>query len=123
MACAPAPHDLLTDAHYEVIEATTDAAAFDFHAARPGGVEVLRSNKHADHHPSATFFAQVVADERFTSRHRYLTLSSLPSAIPPALQAHLTQLTAAVLPKPFGVDAVVAGVREAAARLAPRHAL
>jgi CheY-like chemotaxis protein len=112
-------HELLTDAGFEVNEHATDAAALDFLAESPDGVVVLYSNQDADHHLSAAFFAQVVADERFTSRHQYLLLSSNPPLIPPALETHLAQLNAAVLPKPFDIDILVARVRQAAARLAP----
>jgi CheY-like chemotaxis protein len=115
-------HEVLTGAGFEVIEHATDAAALDFLAASSDGMVVLYSNKYADHHRSAAFFAQVVADERFTSRHQYLLLSSNPLLIPPALQTHLTQLNAAILPKPFDVDTLEANVHEAAARLAPVHA-
>src|SRR5258706_9281080 len=112
-------HELLIGAGFEVNEHATDAAALDFLAESPDGVVVLCSNQDADHHRSAAFFAQVVADERFTSRHQYLLLSSNPPLIPPALFAHLAQLDAAVLPKPFDIDILVARVRQAAARLAP----
>ena len=112
-------HDILTDAGYKVIEARTDGAALDFLAVCPEGVVVLCSNKYLEHHRSTAFFAQVVANEHFTSRHQYLMLSSSPSAIPPELQTHLAQLNAAILPKPFDVDNLVTTVRQAAARLAP----
>jgi len=115
-------HEVLTGAGFEVIEHATDAAALDFLAASSDGMVVLYSNKYADHHRSAAFFAQVVADERFTSRHQYLLLSSNPLLIPPALQTHLTQLNAAILPKPFDIDFLVARVHETAAWLAPVHA-
>jgi CheY-like chemotaxis protein len=115
-------HDILTDAGCEVTEATTDVAALDFLAASPDGVVVVCSNKDADHHRSAAFFAQVAADERLASRHQYLMLSSNPPLIPPALEAHLAQLHAAILPKPFDMDFLVARVHETAARLAPVHA-
>jgi CheY-like chemotaxis protein len=114
-------HDLLTDAGYQVIEARTDGAALDFLAVCPDDVVVLCSNKDVDHHLTAAFFAQVVADEHFTSRHQYLMLSSTPSSIPPALQTHLAQLNAAILPKPFDTYALEASVHEAATRLAPTH--
>jgi CheY-like chemotaxis protein len=116
-------HDVLADAGCEVTEATTDAAALDFLAACPDGVVAVCSNKHADHHLSAAFFAQVVADERLASRHQYLMLSSTPSSIPPELQTHLEQLHAAILPKPFDMDILVAHVHEAAAQLALTYAL
>jgi CheY-like chemotaxis protein len=115
-------HDLLTDAGYQVIEARTDTAALDFLAVCPDSVVVLCSNKDADHHLSAAFFAQVVADEHFTSRHQYLLLSSTPCSIPPTLQTHLAQLNAAILPKPFDAYALEACVHEAASRLAPGNA-
>jgi len=112
-------HDILSDAGYKVIEARTDGAALDFLAVCPENVVVLCSNKYADHHLSAAFFAQVVADEHFTSRHQYLLLSSTPCSIPPTLQTHLAQLNAAILPRPFDAYALEACVHEAAARLAP----
>lgn len=86
------------------------------------GVVVVCGNQDADHHLTAAFFAQVAAGERLASRHRYLLLSSNPALIPPALEAHLIQLNAVVLPKPFDLEIVVICVREAAARLAPPHA-
>jgi len=113
--------DIFTDAGYRVYAATTDAAAFDFLAQSPDGVIALCSNKDADHHLSAAFFAHVVADERLASRHQYLMLSTNRSLMPPDLQAHLAQLDATILPKPFDVDTLLARVRESAARLAPTH--
>ena len=115
-------HDLLTNVGYAVIEHATDAAALDFLAASPEGVVVVCGNQDADHHLSAAFFAQVVAGKRIASRHRYLLLSSNPLLIPPALEAHLVQLNAVVLPKPFDLETMVICVHEAAARLAPPHA-
>jgi CheY-like chemotaxis protein len=114
-------HDILTDANYEVTEATTDAAALDFLATFPDGMVVVCSNRDADHHRSAAFFSQVAVDERFTARHQYLMLSSTPSAIPPELQTHLAQLHAAILPKPFDMETLEAYVHEAATRLAHTH--
>src|SRR5258707_15780243 len=62
---------------------------------------VLCSNKHADHHLSASFFAHVAVDARLATQHQYILLSSNPATIPPALATHLTQLGAPVIPKPF----------------------
>ncbi len=115
-------HDLLTNVGYEVIEHATDAAALDFLAANPDGVVVVYGNQDADHHLSAAFFARVVAGKRIASRHRYLLLSTNPALIPPALEAHLIQLNAVVLPKPFDLETVVICVHEAAGRLAPGDA-
>src|SRR5260221_9569355 len=114
-------HDLLTDAGCEVTEATTDAAALDFLAACPDSVVAVCSNQDADHHRSAAFFAQVVADERLASRHQYLMLSSTPSAIPPEMQTDLAQLHAPILSKPFDMETLEAYVHEAAGRLAHTH--
>ncbi len=114
--------DLLTNVGYEVIEHATDAAALAFLAASPDGVVVVCGNEDADHHRAAAFFAQVVADKRIASRHRYLLLSTNPALIPPALEAHLIQLNAVVLPKPFDLETVVICVHEAAGRLAPGDA-
>lgn len=114
-------HDILTDAGFDVTEATTDAAALDFLATCPDGAVVVCSNRDADHHLTAAFFSQVVADEHFTTRHQYLLLSTNPSLIPPDLQTHLAQLNATILPKPFDVETLEASVHEAAAWLAPIH--
>src|SRR5258706_8540616 len=73
--------DLLTNVGYEVIEHATDAAALAFLAASPDGVVVVCGNEDADHHRAAAFFAQVVADKRIASRHRYLLLSTNPPLI------------------------------------------
>jgi CheY-like chemotaxis protein len=114
-------HDLLTDAGCEVTDATTDAAALDFLAASPAGMVAVCSNNDADHHRSAVFFAQVVADERLASQHQYLMLSSTPSAIPPEMQTDLAQLHAPILSKPFDMETLEAYVHEAVGRLAHTH--
>lgn len=112
-------HEMLTYAGYDVVTATMDPASLTYLAACLDRLVVLWSNKHADHHLGASFFAHVAADTRLATQHHYILLSSNPATIPPALAAHLTQLQAPVIPKPFEMDALLAAVAMAAARLAP----
>ncbi len=112
-------HEMLAYAGHDVVAATMDPASLTRLAACPDRLVVLCSNKHADHHLSASFFAHVAADARLVTQHQYILLSSNPATIPPALAAHLTQLQAPVIPKPFDMDALLAAVAMAAERLAP----
>lgn len=82
---------------------------------------VVCSNRDADHQLTTAFFARVAANVDQCRRHHYLLLSTNPATMPLALQASLAQLGTAVLPKPFDVDALLTGVREAAEQLTMRQ--
>jgi CheY-like chemotaxis protein len=112
-------HEMLAYAGHDVVAATMDPASLTCLAACPDRLVVLCSNKHADHHLSASFFAHVAVDARLATQHQYILLSSNPATIPPALATHLTQLGAPVIPKPFDMDALLAAVAMAAERLTP----
>jgi DNA-binding NtrC family response regulator len=111
-------HQMLTTVgHYAVTTVTTEAAGLELLATSAESVVAVCSNVHADHHLSAAFFAAVVADERVARRHQYILLSTDPARIPEPLRADLSRLQAAIVPKPFDMDALLAAVREAASRL------
>lgn len=115
-------HDILstTAGDYAVKEVTTEEEGLAYLAAQPPSVHmvVVCSNTDADHHRTAAFFATVIADKPMAVRHQYILLSSNPALIPDALRVHLSQLHAAIQPKPFDLDAFLATVHEAADRLA-----
>ena len=118
-------HDALrTAAHdYAVTEVATDAEALAVLTRQPEAMVVVCSNREAHHHHCTAFFAAVVADKRLATRHQYLLLSTAPALIPDALHTHLAVLHAAILSKPFELDALLALVEEAAARRAMTHPL
>ena len=113
-------HDALrTAAHdYAVTEVATGIEALAVLARQPESMVVVCSNQEADHHQSAAFFAAVIANKRLATRHQYLMLSTTPALIPDALHRHLASLHAAILSKPFELDALLALVEEAVARRA-----
>jgi hypothetical protein len=87
-------------------------------ACRRQPVHVLLSNGAPDHADVAAILARVVASPDLR-RHRYALLSTLPKGhLPRAVAAHLAQLDATLLPKPFDLAdleaalAVPADVRE-----------
>lgn len=87
-------------------------------ACRRQPVDVLLSNGAVDHADVAAILAHVIASPDL-KRHRYTLLSTLPGQIPPALHAHLAQIDARLLPKPFDLDdleAALAVPMEAAMR-------
>lgn len=111
--------DVLVDAgHYDVVEVTTTADALEYLATCPERAVVVCSNVHPNHHQTAAFIADVMADQRLMEQHQYLLLSSNPASISPDLRAHLAQLDAPILPKPFDMDVLLAAVCAAATRLA-----
>lgn len=113
-------HDILSlNGDYEVTEVADEAVALAYLAATPGGMVAVCSNRDADHHRSAAFFAVVAADERLATRHRYIMLSTSPERMPVGLQVDLARLRAAILGKPFDLDTLLATVRTAALRLVP----
>ncbi len=120
-------HQMLTECdHYDVTEVTTVVEAVAELATarddRTPGMVVICSNQDADHHLTAAFFATVAADERLRTQHQYVMLSTSPDRMPNELRTHLAEIAAPVLPKPFEMDALLASVSEAAARLAPNRA-
>jgi hypothetical protein len=113
-------HELLTlFDHYAVTDISEEAAGADYLAAAPEGAVVVVSNRDPDHHRTAEFFATVAADEQLATRHRYILLSTNPARIRERLRAHLAQLNVPVLAKPFDVEALLAAVHAAEARLVP----
>ena len=75
-------HEMLAYAGHDVVAATMDPASLTCLAAYPDRLVVLCSNKHADHHLSASFFAHVAVDARLATQHQYILLSSNPATIP-----------------------------------------
>lgn len=115
-------HDILDTAEdaYEFTEVGAETDALTYLTTQPTaeGVVVVCSNKTIDHHLLAAFFASVVADKRLARHHRYILLSSSPARIPAEMRAHLVQLHAPILAKPFDMDVLLAAVSEAATQLA-----
>lgn len=111
--------DVLAEAmgRYQVTSVSTTELALGFLARWPEGVVVVCSNRHADHHLTAAFFAAVAADAQIAARHQYILLSSDPSLIPTELYLRLRQLHASIVRKPVDVDILLATVSEAATRL------
>ncbi len=113
-------HDALRTAarDYAVTEVATEIDALAVLARQTEGMVVVCSNREADHHRIAAFFAAVVADKRLAAQHQYLLLSTAPALIPDAVRTHLARLHAPFLSKPFELDALLALVEASAARRA-----
>src|SRR5260370_28500169 len=75
-------HEMLAYAGHDVVAATMDPASLTCLAACPDRLVVLCSNKHADHHLSASFFAHVVADACLVTQPQSILFSRNPAPLP-----------------------------------------
>jgi hypothetical protein len=95
-------HDNLTAAGpYDVTEVAVHTVALAHLASVPEGTVTVVSNRDADHHHSAAFFATVVADECLATRHCYIMLSTNPIQSPDGMRAHLAHMHVPILANPF----------------------
>jgi two-component system, OmpR family, response regulator len=108
--------ELLEEEGYEVIEAENGRAGLALlNAASERLIVVL------DHQlpglDGCDLLALVAQDGALRDRHTYVFMSASPAQAQDDCEEVIDDLDAALLPKPFNIDELVAAVREAARRL------
>ncbi len=107
---------MLEDAGYSVIEAENGSEALDRLRASPGSLVVLLDVKM----PVLTgeqLLEKVVQEPLLLQRHAFIVDTASPQAINPQMIELMAKLSIPFVPKPFGIDELLATIRLAEARM------
>jgi CheY-like chemotaxis protein len=107
---------LLEDADYVVLEAEDGAAALDILRTSPDSLVVLFDYLMPGT-DGAAFLAQAEQEHMLAGPHTFICMTASPRLVPPALAAALTRYDVPLVSKPFGIDALLAVIQQAAQHL------
>lgn len=109
--------ELLQDAGFTVFTAPNGQPALERLRTHPEGLVVLFDLWMPGVDGYALLQA-IAADAALTSQHAYILMSATAKTLPLRVVDLLKRLNVTTLPKPFDIDEVLAGVKQAASRIA-----